>query len=173
MSIRRLNHVVLSVTSLDQSLRFYRDVLGLRLVAHLPGTAHSKEMMFLRSPHDSTNHHDIALIAGAVVDDCAAGSAPKPGLFHLAFEVGTLDELEAMKTALMAAGAFTFAADQTAHLSVYGTDPDGIAVEVLWREPSSAWSYEEAMQRAPLDFAESRTRWGGQLKTGAASGEAI
>src|SRR5476649_1562767 len=170
MSIRQLNHVVLRVTNLEKSLGFYRDVLGLKLVARLPKNPHSEEMLFLRSPHESTNHHDIALIGGAVAASPTSETPPKPGLFHLAFEVATLDELEAMQNALMASGAFIAAADQTAHLSVYGNDPDGITVEVLWREPSTAWSYEEDMQRGPLDFRASRVRWGGQLKTGAAAG---
>ena len=169
MSIRQLNHVVLRVTNLEQSLAFYRDVLGLALVARLPKSAHSDEMLFLRSPHESGNHHDIALIGGAVPVSSGMGNPPQPGLFHLAFEVGTLNELEEVHEKLKKAGAFKFSADQTAHLSVYANDPDGLTVEVLWREPNSAWSYEEDMSRAPLDFSASREVWGGELKTGVAA----
>ncbi|MYM26652.1 VOC family protein [Duganella sp. FT135W] len=169
MSIRQLNHAVLRVTNLEQSLAFYRDVLGLALVARLPKSAHSEEMLFLRSPHESGNHHDIALIGGAVAVPGGMGTSTQPGLFHLAFEVGTLSELEEMHEKLKKVGAFKFSADQTAHLSVYANDPDGLTVEVLWREPNSAWSYEEEMSRAPLDFSASRKVWGGELKTGAAA----
>jgi catechol-2,3-dioxygenase len=126
-------------------------------------------MLFLRSPHESGNHHDIALIGGAVPVPSGTGASPQPGLFHLAFEVGTLNELEAMHEKLKKANAFKFSADQTAHLSVYANDPDGLTVEVLWREPNSAWSYEEEMSRAPLDFSASREAWGGELSTGAAA----
>lgn len=59
MSIRQLNHVVLRVTNLEKSLEFYRDVLGLTLVARLPKSAHSEEMLFLRSPHESTRRHVV------------------------------------------------------------------------------------------------------------------
>ncbi len=39
MSLRRVNHIMLSVSDLAPSTVFYRDVLGLDLVATLPAQA--------------------------------------------------------------------------------------------------------------------------------------
>ncbi|MGC0416437.1 VOC family protein [Embleya sp. AB8] len=167
MTIRRINHIVLSVRDLDVSTRFYRDVLGLRVVARLAGTAHWPAMAFLRSTPDSTNHHDLGLIANA---DAAADGLRRPGLFHAAFEVGTIDELQDLRHRLAAAGALGSDLDQGMHLSVYGHDPDGIAVEIIWRVPAEDWSYADELRRAPLDFDRARQRWGGRLATGSAAG---
>lgn len=166
MALRRVNHVVLSVTDLDTSLRFYRDVLGLQAVADLPGGSGWPAMVFLRSTTPSTNHHDLALIANADAGR-VKGAA---GMFHVAFEVGTLNELEAVRNRLQAAELLGAQIDQGMHLSLYCTDPDGIDVEIIWRSPDHAWSYDDDLARHPLDLEASRARWGGDLPTGSAAG---
>jgi len=65
MPIRRVNHVVLSVSDIRASARFYTEVLGLRLAAELPETPTWPAMVFLRSAHETTNHHDVGLIENA------------------------------------------------------------------------------------------------------------
>jgi catechol 2,3-dioxygenase-like lactoylglutathione lyase family enzyme len=94
MSLRRVNHVVLSVSDLEASTSFYREILGLDLVATLPAHGDWKEMRFFRAPGASANHHDLAIIATATLPRPGWGQPSAPGLFHVAFEVGTLDELE-------------------------------------------------------------------------------
>lgn len=169
MTLRRVNHVVLSVSDLHRSLGFYRDLLGLLVVAELPGSEHWPAMVFLRSAAASSNHHDLALIANA--DGPAPATSPRPaGMFHVALEVGTLDELAAVHDALDTAGVLTGAIDQGMHLSVYAVDPDGLEVEIIWRAPDGAWSYTDPMARRPLDVDAARARWGGQLATGSAAG---
>jgi catechol-2,3-dioxygenase len=91
-------------------------------------------------------------------------------MFHVALEVGTLDELAAAHDTLRAAGVLRGAVDQGMHLSVYAVDPDGLEVEIIWRAPDDAWSYADALQRRPLDVDAARARWGGQLATGSAAG---
>jgi catechol-2,3-dioxygenase len=131
-----------------------------------PGGPSRPATVFLRSATPSSNHHDLALIANAEAGT-AKGAA---GLFHVAFEVGTLDELDAARDRLHDAGSLDAALDQGMHLSLYCTDPDGIAVEVIWRAPDHAWSYDDALARHPLDLEAARARWGGDLATGAAAG---
>jgi catechol-2,3-dioxygenase len=169
MTLRRVNHVVLSVSDLSRSLEFYRDLLGLLAVAELPGSEHWPAMVFLRSATASINHHDLALIANA--DGPAPTTSPRPaGMFHVALEVGTLDELATVHDELSSAGVLKGAVDQGMHLSVYAVDPDGLEVEIIWRAPDDAWSYADALQRRPLDINAARARWGGQLATGSAAG---
>ncbi len=166
MSIRRVNHVVLSVTDLDASTAFYTDVLGLITVATMPGNPHWPAMVFLRSPFASTNHHDLGLIANA---DGRVDVGVPAGLFHVAFEVGTLDELEQLQTRLQAIGAYQSSTNQGMHLSVYCMDPDGLAIEIIWRAPDEDWSYQDQLSRSALDFTAARQRWGART-TGAAAG---
>jgi len=170
MSIRRVNHIVLSISDLDKSTQFYRDVLGLDLVATLPEQDDWKEMRFFRAPGLSTNHHDIALIANATLPRPGWGQASAPGVFHIAFEVGTIDELEDAGRRLKEAGALMDCIEQPMHLSVYGRDPDGIPLEIVWRVPNGDWTYEDLWRR-PLDFTAVKQRWGAALATGSAAGE--
>lgn len=170
MPIRRVNHVVLSVSDLEASTRFYRDVLGLDLVATLPGQADWNEMRFFRAGGESSNHHDIAIIANATLPLPGWGQPSAPGIFHFALEVGTIDELQDMERRLQDAGAFMDSIDQPMHLSVYGRDPDGLPLEIIWRVPNADWTYAD-MWRRPLDFEAAKLRWGADLVTGSAAGE--
>ncbi|MEV0279185.1 VOC family protein [Streptomyces sp. NPDC050610] len=159
MTIRRVNHVVLSVTDIRASTRFYRDVLGLKVVDTLPGDGPDPFMVFLRTPEASDNHHDLGLIRAESPAAVPPEAAP-PGLRHVAFEVGSLDELAEVKQRLEAAGSVKETFDQGMHLSVYCTDPDGIEIEVIWPTPRDSWSYEEPIVRKPLDIDGARQRWG-------------
>jgi len=171
MSIRRVNHIVLSVTNLDTSTAFYRDVLGLDLVATLPPEGNWPEMRFFRAAGASANHHDIAIIPNATLPRPGWGQPASPGVFHVAFEVGTIEELEHIGERLKEANALTDLIDQPMHLSVYGKDPDGIPLEIVWRVPNVDWTYEDLWRR-PLDFDAVKQRWGANLATGSAAGEA-
>ncbi len=84
MPVHRLNHAVLYVSDVERSVAFYRDTLGFRTVMSLPGAA------FLQAP-DSTNDHDLGLFEiGRDAGPSLAGRATV-GLYHLAWEVDTLD----------------------------------------------------------------------------------
>lgn len=171
MSIRRVNHVVLSVADLEASTIFYRDVLGLDLVATLPAQDNWKEMRFFRAAGESTNHHDIAIIANATLPLPRWGEPSAPGMFHVALEVGTIGELEETGRRLKAANALMDQVHQPMHLSVYGRDPDGLPLEIVWRIPNVDWTYQDLWRR-PLDFDAAKARWGATLATGSAAGEA-
>jgi catechol 2,3-dioxygenase-like lactoylglutathione lyase family enzyme len=57
ISVTGLNHVVLYVRELDRSVNFYKSISGFEEVVSLHGM-----MAFLRAA-DSTNYHDLGLIA--------------------------------------------------------------------------------------------------------------
>src|SRR4051794_41637717 len=99
MAISRLNHAVLYVRDVARTVTFYRDVLGFTVKHELPGGMGA----FLQAP-DSTNDHDIAFFGiGAAAGDSQAGRATV-GLYHLAWEVQTLDDLEEHAARLAAGG---------------------------------------------------------------------
>ena len=86
MAIKRLNHAVLYVRDAQRSAAFYRDVLGFNTVAEFAGG------VFLQAPQ-STNDHDIAFFTIRDHPRPSTAGRGTVGLYHLAWEVGTLGEL--------------------------------------------------------------------------------
>jgi hypothetical protein len=58
----------------------------------------------------------------------------------IAFEIGTIEELEDAGRRMKEAGALMDRIEQPMHLSVYGRDPDGIPLEIVWRTPNGRTS---------------------------------
>jgi catechol-2,3-dioxygenase len=154
-----LNHAVLFVRDLMRSLRFYREVLGLELVEEVQGRA-----AFLRAP-GSSRHHELGLVE---VGGAAAASPPGAvGLYHLAWEVASIEELAALRDELVQVGAYVGASDHGVSKSVYARDPDGIELEVMWPLPREEWGEMEHRQLVdPLDLEAELARWGGQERQG-------
>ena len=150
----RLNHAVLFVADLDRAARFYTEVFGMELVTREPGVNGA----FLRLPR-SGNHHDLGLFG-------IAGAIPQPhrsvGLYHLAWQLDTVDELVEFRRTLLDAGAYTGESSHGATKSVYGVDPDGNEFEVMWMLPREDWgAYENAAPVETLDLPGEVRRWGG------------
>ena len=127
-AVARLQHAMLYVTDLARSVDFYHEALGLE------ETWRDGPIALMRAV-GSTNHHDLALLA--VGEDAHRPPSGSVGLYHLAWEVWTIDELAAAAAALSAMRALTGASDHGAIKSVYGRDPDGIEFEIdLGRAPA-------------------------------------
>ena len=165
MAIKRMNHAVLYVRDAEATAAFYRDVLGFRTVAEMPGGA------FLQAP-DSTNDHDIAFFSiGEGAGPSMAGRATV-GLYHLAWEVGTLADLVEVERALTEAGALVGASDHTASKSLYAKDPDGLEFEVCWVVPLDLLGDVAAPTTArplPLDLDREIARFGADTPGGRAT----
>ena len=163
--MRRLNHAVLYVHDLTAEVDFYRAALGFEVRAEIPGRA-----AFLRSP-GTANDHDLGLFQLDGAQPLPSGRVPQVGLYHLAWEVGTLADLEVARGRLAALGALVGASDHRVSKSLYARDPSGIEFEVMWRVPAEDWEAElgDGTMVAPLDLAAARARWGDRV-TGAAAG---
>jgi catechol 2,3-dioxygenase-like lactoylglutathione lyase family enzyme len=109
MAIFRLNHAVLYVRDLTESVAFYTDVLGFRRIDEMTPDGFAGAA-FLRAP-DSTNDHDLGLFELGPAAGPSLAGRQTVGLYHLAWEVDTLDELEATAQRLAAAGALDQARD--------------------------------------------------------------
>lgn len=147
MSIKGMNHAVLYVRDADVHRAFYEDVLEFTTVINGPG-----QFVFMRAPK-SQNHHDIAFFTiGADAGSSEAGRQTV-GMYHVAWEVETLDDLVTMHERLSAAGVLMGASDHGANKSLYCKDPDGLEFEVMWLVPADRWGDEahEAIIR-PLDL---------------------
>jgi catechol-2,3-dioxygenase len=133
MAIHRLNHAVLYVRDVERSVAFYRDVLGFEPLADLAQLAGAA---FLRAPQ-SSNDHDLGLfeIGGAAAPSGAGRTSV--GLYHLAWEVDTLEDLRTLAGRLAEAGALVGASDHGTTKSLYGQDPDGLEFEIAWIVPAA------------------------------------
>ena len=165
MAVRRLNHAVLYVHDLASAVDFYTATLGFEIRAEMAGRA-----AFLRAP-GSANDHDLGLFALDEAGPIPRDAPPRTGLYHLAWEVGTLAELDEARQRLDARGALVGASDHRVSKSLYAKDPSGIEFEVMWRVPAEDWEAELASgpMIAPLDLAAAQARWGDRV-TGAAAG---
>jgi catechol-2,3-dioxygenase len=149
-SVQRLNHAVLYVGDVDRSVAFYTSTLGFEVVYSFPGAA------FLRA-EGSANDHDLGLFA-------IGAQAPGPqngrrGLYHLAWQVDTIDDLAAIRVLLQDAGSLVGESDHGTSKSLYAHDPDGIEFEVMWAMPQSAGKQE--MGTRHLNLLAEQTQWSG------------
>jgi catechol-2,3-dioxygenase len=146
--IRRLNHAVLWVRDARASAKFYHDVLGFEIVANMDDQA-----VFLRAD-GSTNDHDLGVFS---VGDRPRPPAHSPGLYHLAWQVNTMEDLAALRQKLIAAGALVGESDHGVSKSLYASDPDGIEFEVMWAVPKESWPSGPSTER--LDIDAELARW--------------
>ena len=150
----RLNHAVLFVADLERSERFYREVFGMEVIAReLRANA-----AFLRLPR-SVNHHDLGLFG------IGSGAAPRQrgtvGLYHLAWQVGSIHDLVTARDDLTRVGGYTGESDHGATKSIYGKDPDGNEFEIMWLVPREQWgNLEHEATTDPLDLDAELARWG-------------
>jgi len=160
MAIMRLNHAVLYVREVERSVAFYGQLLGFSVVEAIPGRA-----AFLRAD-GSTNDHDLGLFA--IGDGAGASTAGRAtvGLYHLAWEVDTLAELDRLRGVLAEAGALVGMSDHGTTKALYAVDPDGLEFEVSWLVPADRLTGDERMMTAPLDLAQEIAHYGHQTQGG-------
>jgi catechol-2,3-dioxygenase len=123
---------------------------------------------FLQAP-GSTNDHDIGLFEiGDAAGPTTAGR-DQVGLYHLAWEVDTLDELDRLAHRLQDAGALAGASDHSTTKSLYAKDPDGIEFEIAWIVPADRLDESVLEGRAgikPLDIDAAKAQYGSDTKGG-------
>jgi catechol-2,3-dioxygenase len=152
--VARLNHAVLYVRDALAAAEFYGRVFGFEVVSSEFGG----RAVFMRAA-GTDNHHDLGLFS-------VGPAAPRPprgstGLYHLAWEVPTIEDLASASEALSAAGALGGASDHGVSKSLYGSDPDGNEFEIMWRVPREAWGdLENRAVIEPLDLDAEVRRWG-------------
>lgn len=156
MAIKRMNHAVLYVRDAERTYEFYRDILGFRVVGEMPGAK------FLQAP-DSTNDHDLALFSiGEGAGDSTAGRGTV-GLYHIAWEVRTLGDLQEIAVRLANADALVGATDHSTTKALYAKDPDGLEFEVCWLVPAEYLTNEVVSAKTklrPLDLQSDIERYG-------------
>lgn len=152
-NVTNLNHAVLYVSDVGRSLAFYQKAFGFEIVDRMGDQA-----VFLRAAGGG-NHHDLALMSvGAAAARPPRGSV---GLYHLAWEVATIEDLVQMTELLAEMNALAGMSDHGVSKSLYARDPDGIEFEVMWRVPREQWGdYERRAVVQPLDLQRELQRFG-------------
>jgi catechol-2,3-dioxygenase len=125
IGLRRLQHLVLWVSDVGRSVRFYTDVLGFEVTKQYPNAA------FLKIPGTADDHN--------------LGLFEQPGLrppdertarmYHAAWEVGDLADLARARRRLIEVGSLVGQSDHGVSLSLYAKDPDGLEFEIFWTVP--------------------------------------
>ena len=150
----RLNHAVLFVADVERSVGFYTDTFGMTVIAREPRA----NAAFLRLPR-SGNHHDLGLFG---IGTAAGPKRQGIGLYHLAWQVDTIDELIEARRSLLATGALGGESSHGATKSLYGADPDGNEFEVMWMLPREAWGeFDNAAPIEHLNLDAELARWSG------------
>jgi catechol-2,3-dioxygenase len=158
--VARLNHAVLYVRDARRSAEFYGRVFGFEVVSEEFGG----EAVFMRSPVGH-NHHDLGLFS--VGEQAPRAPRGATGLYHLAWEVPTIEALADAAAELSAVGALGGASDHGVSKSLYGADPDGNEFEIMWAVPRNAWGEDEKRGVIrPLDIEAEVRRWGGNAVPG-------
>lgn len=157
-----INHLALVTADMDATIRFWRDLLGMRLVAGLgrPGYRH---YFFEVSAHDMVAFFEWPGAEKLPEKDHGVPVKGPVGFDHVSFEVADQDSLWQLKDRLEAAGFWVSEViDHGFILSLYCFDPNNIPIEFSWPVPSVDIRRQPAMKDkhptpTALEGAEPRT----------------
>ncbi|OGO23432.1 MAG: glyoxalase [Chloroflexi bacterium RBG_16_50_9] len=124
-----INHLAMATGDMDKTIRFWRDLLGMRLVAGL-GQAGYRHYFFQISDADLIAFFEWPGVK-AVVKKEHGRPVSGPFIFdHVSFGVETEDDLWSLKDRLEAAGfPGSDTIDHGFIHSIYAYDPNGIPIE--------------------------------------------
>ena len=154
-SIGKIGHVVLNCRDLERSVRFYTEILGFKVSdVYTPDIAPGG-MVFMRCNSD---HHGVGLVGSM------PGESPNIELNHMAFEVGTLDEVFRAREHLKKHNiTIDFEGRRRAgvQIAVEFRDPDGHRLEIFWGldqvgsdgtiRPAAEWKWAHTLEDAVAD----------------------
>jgi catechol 2,3-dioxygenase len=153
--INKIGHVALFVKDVECSARFYRDILGFEISDVYGDDMIHGGAAFLRCTSD---HHGIALF------QATQDQNPGAGLHHMAFAVGTLDEVVKVREHLRCNDVpvhFEGRRRAGVQLAVEFKDPDGHNLEIYWgidqigtdgrARPAEQWKGASSLEAAIAD----------------------
>lgn len=154
-NLTKIGHVVLHVSDMQRSVQFYTQMLGFKVSDVYPESMVPGGMVFMRC---NTDHHGVALVGGLKDDQV------NHDLHHLAFEVGSLDEVVRARDHLRAHRVpIDFEGRRRAgvQIAVEFRDPDGHRLEIYWGldrvgsdgivRPAEQWKWAHSLAEAIAD----------------------
>ena len=128
---KQLGHLVIRVRNLERSEKFYTEVLGLKVMNKRSGA-----MTFMSA--DDGMSHELALVP--VGDDAPGPEEGRVGLFHMAWEMESLDDVKKLHSVLKENDVkIKNIGDHGISLGVYFYDPDGNEIEAYYEMPKDEW----------------------------------
>jgi len=151
----KIGHVVLNVSDLNRSVRFYTQLLGLQISDVYGDDMMPGGMVFMRLNPD---HHGVALVGSL------KGPATATEFNHMAFEVGSLDEVIRARDFLRKSGVeihFEGRRRAGCQIAIEFRDPDGHHLEIYWgldqigsdgrARPANEWKGARSLKDAIAD----------------------
>jgi catechol 2,3-dioxygenase len=123
VKVRKLGHVVFTVSDIARSTRFWTEIMGLQV-----SDRNERGMVFLRHGSD---HHTIALAPAEVPGDGLREG--QPGFHHCALEVETVSELFRIRDFLREQGVpilYEGRRGPGGNPGIEFKDPDGFNIEI-------------------------------------------
>jgi catechol 2,3-dioxygenase-like lactoylglutathione lyase family enzyme len=156
--IGKIGHVVLQCRDIERTVRFYSEVLGFSVSDVYPDEMVPGGMVFMRCASD---HHGVGFVG------TMPGESQHIEMNHLAFEVGTLDEVLRAREHLERHGVeldFEGRRRAGSQISIEFSDPDGHRLEIFWGldvvgtdgkiRPASQWKWAHTLEDAVDDPCE-------------------
>ena len=131
MLLKGINHLAFITGDMVKTIRFYRDLLGMELVAGIghPGYRH----YFFRCGNTQVAFFEYAGAKSMERKNHGTPTTLPLGFDHVSFTVGSRADLFALKDRLEAAGfEVGGAVDHGVIWSIYFHDPNNIPLEVSW-----------------------------------------
>jgi catechol 2,3-dioxygenase-like lactoylglutathione lyase family enzyme len=151
-NVTKIGHVVLNVTDVERSTKFYTEVMGFKVSDVYTDDIAPGGMVFFRCNAD---HHGIAVVGSM------PSESPAIELNHVAFEVGTLDEVILARKHLKEHDVkidFEGRRRAGAQIAVEFRDPDGHRLEIYWGldqigsndtiRPEEEWIWAHSLEEA-------------------------
>ena len=138
-----LGHVVYYVRTLETSLAFYRDAVGLEV----SGKIFNDRAALLTG---GRTHHELLLIEVGEATGPPAGK--RIGLYHVGWKIGnSLEDLRQARDRILELGyGIDALSDHTVSQSLYLRDPDGNEVELFVDNPAFDWKNDTSWMVAPV-----------------------
>jgi catechol 2,3-dioxygenase-like lactoylglutathione lyase family enzyme len=134
-----IHHLAMATNDMEKTVRFYRDILGMPLVAttgNRPGAPY-RHYFFQLGPQQTIAFFEWPGMLEEFHKPAGLPARGRVQFDHVAFGVASVEELETLQQELRAKGVdVTAIIDHTICKSIYFTDPNGIALE------ASAWTAE-------------------------------
>jgi catechol 2,3-dioxygenase len=154
-----INHLVLNVRDIEESHKFWTEIVGLKQVATLrqkPDRPTMQKMRFYSAVKDGqVTHHTVALVESPNLPPpqpwvLADGSV---AINHVALTMPSREAWQKQLAFLQSRGVkFNWRVNHGVTHSVYVNDPNGYGVEFLYELPREMW--ENDIQGA-IDYLES------------------
>jgi len=123
---KRVGHLVLNVSDLEASTKFYTNILGFQISLERKDASGSGSSTFLTC---GKIHHDLALFQAK--EGAAPVSPGGLGLNHMALQVEDFDTLKEYYIILQHLHVIDRCTDHGMTCSIYLTDPDGNGIELF------------------------------------------